>query len=72
MRCLLRLAGILLAVSMAAQPLSAPQDELVERWNRFAVRGNEYAELLNKGVKDIKLRARLTKDWESLTHCDCW
>lgn len=67
-----RLAAIFVAVSMAAQPLSAPMDELVQRWNHFAIHSNEYAALLNKGVKDVKLRARLMKDWESLTHCDCW
>lgn len=67
-----RLAVLMIAASLFAQPVSKPPDELITRWNRFAVHSNEYAALLNKGVKDVKLRARLVKDWESLTHCDCW
>jgi hypothetical protein len=60
----------LVALVLFARPLEP--DELLSRWNKFATAGNQYVELLNKGVKDTKLRARLMKDWESLTRCECW
>ncbi len=61
----------LVAICLSAQPFADP-DELLTRWNKFATAGNEYVTLLNKGVRDTKLRARLVKDWESLVGCECW
>ena len=68
---MIRALALLVAVSVLAQPETAP-DELTIRWNKFATAGNEYVTLLNKGVRDPKLRARLIKDWDSLTRCECW
>ena len=47
-------------------------DELARRWNKFAGDANAYVAKLNSGVVDVKLRARLDREWRDVTTCGCW
>jgi hypothetical protein len=67
----IRICAVLAAVSLIAQPLNRP-DELLTRWNHFALNANAYATGLGHGVKDMRMRARLVKDWDALIRCECW
>ncbi len=65
-----------LAVMLLATPFSEPPelcDEQVTRaWNTFAVHAKDYLDKRNAGVRDVKLRARMYKDFESLMSLDCF
>lgn len=66
-----RLALIFVASLAMAQPIGCGW-ELNIRWNRFVKDANRYVAGLDNGVVDVKTRARLDKEWQAVTRCECW
>lgn len=56
----------------AQQEHNCPSAETIQTWNRFAQDANTYVTKMNLGVWDVKLRARLQKEWAAVTRSDCW
>ena len=46
--------------------------ELSSRWVRFANDANTYWQELRAGQYDLRLRARVMRDWADLTSLECW
>lgn len=59
-------------IAAASSTLTADPDDLLERWNRFAKDANAYVTGLNNGVVDVRMRAKVMREWESMTKCECW
>lgn len=51
---------------------AACEFEAIERWNRFVTDANRYIEARNKGVRDVRMRGRLTKELEAALRCECF
>ena len=50
----------------------AQVDELAQSLNAFADTYNRFAELRNKGIHDVKLAKKLSKEWDRVEKCEGW
>ena len=66
-----RLALVLFAGSLFAQSAGCG-DQLILHWNKFVDDANAYVRGLAGGVKNVKLRGRLDKEWQAVTRCECF
>jgi len=69
---MIRRGLVLLFLLTLASRATSPRDELMERWNSFAKDANSYVAGLNRGVVDLRMRKKLTREWDALVRCECW
>jgi hypothetical protein len=50
----------------------AQVDELMSALNDFADTYNRFVDLRNKGIHDLKLAAKLSKQWNRVEKCEGW
>jgi len=68
---MVRLIVLLLAASAVDQP-STCEDDATRKWNTFAIHAKDYLDAKAGGVFDVKLRARMRKDFEAVMACQCF
>jgi hypothetical protein len=61
-----------LAALMAAFPLIAEDDALVQQMNRFAATYRQFAEQHNRGVFDVALAKKLSQQWREVEASGEW
>lgn len=68
---MIRVLALLLAATAVDQP-SPCEDQATRAWNTLAVHSKDYLDKRQSGVRDVKLRAQLYKDFEKVFACDCF
>ena len=66
---------ILLGVAVTATAQSPQVDcgpRLIRDWNRFVEDANSYVHGLERGVRDVRTRARLDGEWHTVTQSECF
>ncbi len=64
--------AFLLAAGVAVASAAECDAELIARWNRFVGDANAHMNELQKGLQDVKRRARLDSEWKAVTESECW
>jgi len=67
----IRLVALLLLASATDQP-SVCEDDANRKWNTFAIHAKDYLDAKAGGVVDVKLRARMRRDFEAVMACQCF
>ena len=69
---MIRAVVTLLLLSSAADQPAVCEDDANRKWNTFAIHAKDYLDARTGGVRDVKMRARLRKDFEAVMACDCF
>ena len=69
---MIKLVVLLLAAATAEQSADMCELEAVSRWNKLATTSKAYLDKRTAGVRDVKLRAQMRKDFELVMSCECF
>ncbi len=69
---MIRAVVTLLLMSSAADQPAVCDEQVTRAWNVFAVHAKDYLDKRQSGVRDVKMRARMVKDFETLMGLDCF
>ncbi len=69
---MIRAIVALLLFSYAADQPASCEDDANRKWNTFAIHAKDYLDSKAGGVIDVKLRARMRKDFEAVMACTCF
>ncbi len=69
---MIRLVVMLLAAATADQSTNMCEVEAVTKWNTFAIHAKDYMDARTAGVRDVKMRARMRKEFEAVMACECF
>lgn len=68
---MVRLIVLFLAAAAVDQPATC-EDDATRKWNTLSVHAKDYLDKRAGGVRDVKLRERMRKDFDAVMDCPCF